>query len=195
MILGNVASRVNRWVWIALKARFYLLFSAVMAAALKIRLNPDRVADFMKRHQKMGVIGATATAVATPLCSCGTTAVALGMIANFVPLAPVVSFLAASPLTSPEELVYSAGLFGWGFAWTFWISSIFVGITAGTIAAVVQRSGGLSNQITTIKEILRHKDFETTLRYAHLSPSHKKSAVDVLGEVFAKEGKAAEKIS
>jgi uncharacterized membrane protein YraQ (UPF0718 family) len=127
----------------------YLLLSAVLAAALRIYLDPERIAGFLSRHQKMGVVGATATAVATPLCSCGTTAVALGMIAYFVPLAPVVSFLASSPLTSPEELIYSAGLFGWRFAWTFWASSIFVGLAAGTVAGVLQWRGALSGQIRT----------------------------------------------
>jgi uncharacterized protein len=128
----------------------YLLTSAIIAAALKIYLNPERVAAFMKRHRKAGVIGATATAVATPLCSCGTTAVALGMIANLVPLAPVVAFLAASPLTSPEELIYSAGLFGWRFAWTFWGSSIFIGLAAGTIAGIIEMRGGLTDQIREV---------------------------------------------
>ena len=34
--------------------------------------------------------------------------------------------------------------------------------------------------LVTVKEILRHKDIQVTMRYSHLSPDHKKSAVDAL---------------
>jgi hypothetical protein len=34
--------------------------------------------------------------------------------------------------------------------------------------------------LTTVKEIMRHKMIEMTLRYAHLSPEHKKSAIATL---------------
>lgn len=34
--------------------------------------------------------------------------------------------------------------------------------------------------LVTVKEILRHKSIEMTMRYSHLSPEHKKAAVDVL---------------
>jgi hypothetical protein len=34
--------------------------------------------------------------------------------------------------------------------------------------------------LATVREILRHKSIEMTLRYAHLSPSHKKAAEDAL---------------
>ncbi len=34
--------------------------------------------------------------------------------------------------------------------------------------------------LATVKEIMRHKTIEMTLRYAHLSPEHKKSAIATL---------------
>jgi len=35
--------------------------------------------------------------------------------------------------------------------------------------------------LNTVRELMRHKTLEMTLRYAHLSPSHKNKAVEVLG--------------
>ena len=85
-------------------------------------------------------------AVATPLCSCGTIAVVLGMMASSMPWAPVVAFMAASPLTSPEELILSAGIFGWPFALAFFASSITVGLGAGWAAHLLERRGWLAGQ-------------------------------------------------
>ncbi len=34
--------------------------------------------------------------------------------------------------------------------------------------------------LKTVQELLGHKSFEMTLRYAHLSPDHKKAALDIL---------------
>ncbi len=34
--------------------------------------------------------------------------------------------------------------------------------------------------LKTVQELLGHKSFEMTLRYAHLSPDHKKAALDTL---------------
>jgi uncharacterized membrane protein YraQ (UPF0718 family) len=124
----------------------YLVLSAALAALLKLYLDPKKVSAFLLRYQKAGVAGATAVAVGTPLCSCGTTALVLGMIANMMPWAPVVAFMVASPLTSPQELVYSAGLFGWRFALAFFAASILLGFAGGIAAAFCERRGWLANQ-------------------------------------------------
>jgi len=34
--------------------------------------------------------------------------------------------------------------------------------------------------LTTVRELLGHKEIKMTLRYAHLAPSHKVKAVDIL---------------
>lgn len=42
--------------------------------------------------------------------------------------------------------------------------------------------------LRTVQELLGHKDYTMTLRYAHLSQSHKKRAVDILGQKIGKSG-------
>ena len=125
---------------------YFLLLSIVIASVLKLYLDAGRAAAFLQKYSRAGVAGSTLVAVATPLCSCGTTAVILGMMAGAMPWAPIVAFMVASPLTSPQELVYSAGLFGWKFAWAFFIASILLGILGGIVAAFAESRGWLAGQ-------------------------------------------------
>jgi site-specific recombinase XerD len=49
--------------------------------------------------------------------------------------------------------------------------------------------------LATVKEIMRHKSIGMTLRYAHLSPEHKKSAVAALESALTpKEGEKAKTV-
>src|SRR5512136_904151 len=124
----------------------FLVVSVVVASLMKLYLDQNRVAAFMKRYSRAGVLASTAIAVTTPLCSCGTTAVILGMIAGNMSWAPVVAFMVASPLTSPQELIYSAGLFGWPFAIAFFAASIVLGLAGGAAGALLDARGWLRNQ-------------------------------------------------
>jgi len=134
-------------VWHTLSVNWiFLLASAVIAAALKLYVNQDRVAAFIQRNRKAGVVLATGAAVGTPLCSCGTTAIILGMMAGNMPWAPIIAFMVASPLTSPQELVFSAGLFGWNFALVFFGASIVLGLMGGAFAHIFEARGWLANQ-------------------------------------------------
>jgi uncharacterized membrane protein YraQ (UPF0718 family) len=125
---------------------YLLVLSILISAALKLYVDQDAIARFLRRNSRNSVLLSTGVAVGTPFCSCGTTAVVLGMMASTVPWAPIVAFLVASPLTSPQELFYSAGLFGWPFAIAFFVSSILLGLLGGAIAGFAEARGWLANQ-------------------------------------------------
>src|SRR5574338_1213478 len=125
---------------------YLLLISIIVSAALKLYMDQDAIGRYLRRNSRNSVLVSTAVAVATPFCSCGTTAVVLGMIASTVPWAPVIAFMVASPLTSPQELFYSAGLFGWPFASAFFAASILLGLAGGGVAILAESRGLLKNQ-------------------------------------------------
>jgi uncharacterized membrane protein YraQ (UPF0718 family) len=146
LILNVVIGSIGQ-VWVTLLHNWpYLVASVVIATLLKLYVNTQEVSAFLDRYRGAGIVAATTAAVGTPFCSCGTTAVILGMMASKMPWGPIVAFMVASPLTSPQELVYSAGLFGWPFALAFYLASILLGLVGGWAAAVIERRGWLANQ-------------------------------------------------
>jgi integrase len=48
--------------------------------------------------------------------------------------------------------------------------------------------------LTVIKDLMRHKSFDMTLRYAHLSPIQKKDAVNKIADIWEVASKKAAKI-
>ncbi|MDJ0768295.1 MAG: permease [Ilumatobacter sp.] len=124
----------------------FLAIAVVVAAAVPVYVGLDRVSVLLRRKWWLATFGAVALATLTPFCSCGTTAVLLGMIASSSPWAPLVAFMVSSPLTSPSELVFSAGLFGWSFALVFFVGTIVLGVGAGLVAHAIERTGWLAGQ-------------------------------------------------
>ncbi len=60
--------------------------------------------------------------------------------------------------------------------------SQLVGVTFRTLRHTAASHMVMSGvPLATVKEILRHKDYAMTLRYAHLSSEHTKAAIDALG--------------
>ncbi len=129
---------VHTWIFVAI--------SVVAAAATTVYIGTERVSAFLRKRQSVAVGMAVLVATLTPFCSCGTTAVLLGMMATTAPWAPLVAFVVSSPLTSPSELIFSAGLFGWSFALLFFGGTIVLGFTAGWFAGILERLGWLDGQ-------------------------------------------------
>ncbi len=148
----------------------FLVGSAIIASLLKLYMGRFDIAGLLRRHGNAGVVIATGAAVTTPLCSCGTMAVILGMMAGSMPWAPIVAFMVSSPLTSPEELVFSAGLFGWTFALAFFISSILLGLIGGGAAYILESRGWLKDQ-TRFKPISGGSGLVDAVAAAPVAPS------------------------
>src|SRR5436190_23751075 len=125
----------------------YLLLAVVIAAVLKVHVQPARVRATLARYQRASVVGAIGLSVATPLCSCGTMALVLAMMATSMPWAPIVAFMVASPLTSPGQLLFTAGLFGWAFAGFHFVVAIGLGFAGAAAATVLESRGWLANQL------------------------------------------------
>ncbi|MCA0308542.1 MAG: permease [Actinobacteria bacterium] len=124
----------------------YLLASVLVASVVQVYINQDRLAAWLRRRTWVAILGAVALGALTPFCSCGTTAIVLGAMASSVPWAPIVAFMASSPLTSPEEYVLSVGLFGPAFATTFFLAAVAVGLVGGGAAWWLERQGLLAGQ-------------------------------------------------
>ena len=77
----------------------YLLASILMRPPLNCSWTQSVFPLSCSSNHHAGILAATTAAVATPLCSCGTTAVLLGMMASMLPWAPIIAFMVASPLT------------------------------------------------------------------------------------------------
>ncbi len=135
-------------VWDTFRAIWpYLLASVFISAAMRRYVSAERVNRWLQKYHRTSIIAATGVAVSTPLCSCGGgIAVALSMMAVSIPWGPLVAFITASPLTSPDELFYSAGLFGWPFALTYVVAAASAGIAGGFLAHYLEGKGWLANQ-------------------------------------------------
>jgi uncharacterized membrane protein YraQ (UPF0718 family) len=145
--LSTLLTTVANDVWTTLVHNWpFLLASVTVASVVQVYINQHRLAAWLRRRTWFAIIGAVTLGAFTPFCSCGTTAIVLGAVASSVPWAPIVAFMASSPLTSPEEYVLSVGLFGPAFATTFFVAAIAVGLIGGGAAWWLERRGLLIGQ-------------------------------------------------
>jgi uncharacterized membrane protein YraQ (UPF0718 family) len=181
--LLEILSRVGIDALITLEHNWpFLLASVVVASAIQVFVGTNRLARWLRARTWLAVVGAVALGALTPFCSCGTTAVVLGAMASAVPWAPVVAFMASSPLTSPGEYVLSVGLFGASFATTFFVAALVIGLAAGALTSVIERRGLLAGQARVKAPTA---DLEET---GHCGPAASSSAVAMASD---QDGRAA----
>ena len=101
---------------------------------------------FSGRRWRMLVLAALVGAV-TPACGVGVLPLIAGLLAAGVPLAPVVAFWLASPITGPAMLAVTVGTLGLGLALGKTLAAVAIGLLGGFATEAVQRAGGFDRPL------------------------------------------------
>ena len=91
----------------------------------------DRVADVFQGRTTQTIVAATIVGAFLPVCGVTVLPLMAGLLAAGVPLAPVMAFWLASPITSPAMLSATAAVLGWEFAVGKTLAAIGLGLLGG----------------------------------------------------------------
>ena len=125
-------------------APFFLL-AVSLAAAIKASGADKIVAQIFSGHPLKTIVIASVFGALSPFCSCGVIPLIASLLAAGVPLAPVMSFWIASPVMDPEMFILTAAGISFDFALAKAVFAISLGLFAGFIVLLVQRTGLLQN--------------------------------------------------
>ena len=100
------------------------------------------IADiFSGRRWRMLLLAALIGAL-TPICGVGVLPLIAGLLAAGVPLAPVMAFWLASPITDPAMLTVTVGTLGLGLALGKTLAAFAIGLLGGLATEAVLQAGG-----------------------------------------------------
>ena len=122
----------------------YLLVGIVLAAALQSAIPAARLRKLFATSGAWPIVIATAAAVSTPLCSCGTVSIMIPLLAAGVPWGPVFAWLIASPIMGPTDFLLIGGTLGWDMAVTKLLVGLVLGV--GLLVDHLQAVGLLAGQ-------------------------------------------------
>lgn len=99
----------------------------------------DRVADVFQGRTVQTIVAATVVGAFLPVCGVTVLPLMAGLLAAGVPLAPVMAFWLASPITSPSMLSATVAVLGWEFAVGKTLAAIGLGLFGGAATTLFAR--------------------------------------------------------
>ncbi|WP_320178596.1 permease [Roseovarius pacificus] len=109
----------------------------VLAAWITASGASDQVAAVFHGRTLQTVVGATLLGTLLPVCGVTVLPLMAGLLAARVPLAPVMAFWLASPITGPAMLSATVATLGWEFAIGKALAAIGLGLFGGGMTALV----------------------------------------------------------
>ncbi|MEM6667364.1 MAG: permease [Pseudomonadota bacterium] len=106
-----------------------------------------RVTDVFQGRTAQTVTAATLVGAALPVCGVTVLPLMAGLLRAGVPLAPVMAFWLASPITGPAMLSATVATLGWGFGVGKALAAVALGLFGGVITAVFAGHAGVQNPL------------------------------------------------
>ncbi|MDZ7748477.1 MAG: permease [Halofilum sp. (in: g-proteobacteria)] len=119
-----------------------IALAAALAGALALGDVSDRVLAWVGTGTTRSVLGASLVGAITPVCGLGVLPLIAALLRRGLPLAPVMAFWIASPVTDPAMLVITAGILGLPLAIAKTVAAFAIGVLAGAVTATLPGFGG-----------------------------------------------------
>ncbi len=114
-----------------------VVVAALLAGALTTGRWSDRALSWLKGGPVRSVVIASFIGAVTPVCGLGVLPLIATLLRRGLPIAPVMAFWVASPVTDPSMLLITAGIIGVPFAVAKAASAFGIGLLAGCVTAVL----------------------------------------------------------
>ncbi len=118
----------------------YFVLTIPFAVAINLTGGGEYIKRITSNKPFAAIILATLIGAFSPLCSCGVIPVIASLLLGGVPLAPVMSFLIASPSMDPEIFFLSVGLVGWNMAVWRMVATLIMSLLAGLLTHYLHSS-------------------------------------------------------
>lgn len=141
--------------------------AALLAGWLGVSDASDRVIGWIGADTTRSVIIASGVGAITPVCGLGVLPLIAALLRRGLPLAPVMAFWIASPITDPGMLVVTAGILGIPFAIAKTVAAFALGLLAGGITAALPGFRGPGHQFMRADQLAArgcHDDSGSLLR-------------------------------
>ena len=124
-----------------------IAIAALLAGALSVGDWSDRVLGWMGPGTARSVAIASAAGALTPVCGLGVLPLIAALLRRGLPLAPVMAFWVASPVTDPGMLVVTASILGIPFAIAKTVAAFATGLMAGAVTGLLPGFAGAGNRL------------------------------------------------
>lgn len=118
-----------------------IAFAVLLASSIRASGADGLMARAFEGRPMTVILVAAGVGAITPICGVGVLPIIAGLLAAGVPLAPIMAFWLASPITDPAMLAITAGTLGVGFAIGKTVIACLAGLLGGYATEVLVRGG------------------------------------------------------
>lgn len=122
-----------------------ITLAVILAAGLRASGADALASRAFEGRSVVTIITAALIGALTPICGVGVLPLIAGLLRAGVPLAPIMAFWLASPVTDPAMLTITAGTLGPHFAIGKTVIAFAIGLIGGALTAALSIAGGLRN--------------------------------------------------